>query len=141
MDDKNAAARQYDFYEARVLGLVAEHFMSNIRLYHEYDRCSVIRYTFVACYNVRFTHADEQIDGLQKSRWTPEFYTYAQIDYFIQDVDIAPAKHGRESLYQCVLDFGIATLAVLCQDVRIEKVAVDRLTDAERRAIVLPPGA
>lgn len=139
--DKNAIARQYDFYEARVLGINAEHFLSKVYLYHEYDCRTVVKYTFAECYHLDFSHASEQVDHLEKSKWKPEFYTYAQIDYFIQDIDISKRMYGSHALYQCSLDFGIARLKVLCRDVTIEKLALSQLSEAEKRTFVaLPTG-
>ena len=139
LDDKNAIPQQYDFYEARVLGLSAAHFLSKVYLYHEYDDRAVIKYTFLECYHVDFSHAREQAERLEKSKWKPEFYTYTQIDYFIQDLDIFPKPCGDSVLYQCSLDFGIARLAILCRDVKIEKRALSQLREDEKGAFILPP--
>lgn len=136
--DKNAIAQQYDFYEARVLGLSAEHFLSKVYMYHEYDCHNVVKYTFMECYHVDFSHASEQAEHLEKSKWKPEFYSYTQIDYFIQDVDISKKMFGCNYLYQCNLDFGIARLKVLCRNVEIEKLALDQLSDAEKKNFVIP---
>lgn len=137
-DNKNTIAEQYDFYEARVLGITAEHFLSKVYLYHEYDCHTVVKYTFTECYRLDFSHAAEQVDHLEKSKWKPEFYTYAQIDYFIQDIDISKKMYGTNFLYQCSLDFGIARLEILCRDVTIEKLALLQLSEAEKRNFVVP---
>ena len=137
--DKNAIAGQYDYYEARVLGITAEHFLSKVYLYHEYDCHTVVKYTFTECYRLDFSHADEQVGQLEKSKWKPEFYTYGQIDYFIQDIHISKKMYGSHALYQCGLDFGIARLEILCRDVAIEKLALARLSEAEKRNFVVPP--
>lgn len=139
--DKNAIARQYDFYEARVLGITAEHFLSKVYLYHEYDCRTIVKYTFTECYHLDFSHAGEQAEHLEKSKWKPEFYTYAQIDYFIQDIDISKRMYDSHALYQCSLDFGIARLEILCGDIAIEKLALSQLSEAEKRTFVVPPQA
>ena len=137
-DDKNKIAEQNDFYDARVLGITGEHFLSHVRLYHEFDPRHVVRYTFTVCYSVQFRHADEQIQKKKKSRWNPENYSFTQIDYFLQDVKIRKQPNENGGLYQCELDMGIAELSILCEDVKIERLKLAELTEEEKKNIVLP---
>ena len=137
----NDTACSYDYWDARLLGAYSDAFLSRLVLFQENDEKSVVRYSFGECYQIQFIHADEEVQTAGRHRWPPENYTYPQIDYFIHDISFSPKQQGSNTLIECRVDAGIATLYILCGRAEIQLLNIEELPPKERANIVLWDGA
>lgn len=135
-DELNALAEQYHYWDAPVLGILGDAFLSELALFYECDGGQVVRYRFEECYTLSFSHVKEEIERAGKKRWKPGNYTHAQIDYFMQDVSFSLHKEGENLLYECRIGLSIAALKVLCGQVEIARLKLEELSPRERAALV-----
>lgn len=131
-------AWSYEYCDAKMLGAFSFGFLSKFVFFHEYSETSIVKYTFDECYNICFSHIEEEIKNTSKRKWKPSCYTFSQIDYFIQDISFSLKREGENDLFECNIDIAIAKLYILCGNITIQLKKISELTPMEREMIVLP---